>query len=228
MKTIGLIGGMSWESTRAYYEIINQTVKERLGGLHSAKLLLYSMDFAELEPYQTRSEWDRASAMLTDAAQRLETAGADFLVLCSNTAHKIAPEISAAVSIPLLHIADAAVQAVQAAGVESVGLLGTRYTMTESFYTSVLERAGLRVLIPEEAEIDAIHRVIFDELCLGVVREPSAQLLQTVIERLCARGAQGIVLGCTELNMLLKPEDAAVPMFDTTLLHARQAALQSI
>lgn len=228
MKTIGLIGGMSWESTRAYYEIINETVKERLGGLHSAKILLCSVDFAELEQYQTRGRWDLAEELITNAAKRLEAAGADFLVLCSNTAHKVAPQLCTAVSIPLLHICDAAVAEIRAAGVKTVGLLGTRCTMTEDFYTSALERAGLHVLIPEEAEIAAIDRIIFEELCLGVVRESSAQLLQTVIERLSTCGAQGIVLGCTELDMLVKPQNTAIPVFDTTRIHAREAALQSI
>ena len=228
MKTIGLLGGLSWESTLSYYKIINETVQERLGGLHSAKLLLCSVDFAEVERWQAAGDWDKCAALLGDAACRLERAGADFIVLCTNTLHKVAPEIRAQLSIPLLHIAEVSARAVKEAGLSAVGLLGTRYTLRQDFYTDVLAQAGLRFLLPEEAAIDAVDAIIFDELCRGIVREESRALLLRQIEAFRARGAQGVLLGCTELGLFINPEDAALPLFDSALLHARAAALTAL
>lgn len=224
MKTIGLIGGMSWESTVPYYTMINEAVRERLGGLHSAKIVLYSVDFAEVEVLQREDRWDEAAALMTDIARRLERAGADFLVICTNTMHVSAPEIEAAVSVPLLHIADPTAAEVRRRGITTVGLLGTRFTMEQDFYRARLERAGLRVITPPEPDRELVHRVIYDELCLGRIEEPSRAAYRDVIARLVSEGAEGIILGCTEIGLLLQPEDSPVPLFDTTSLHARAAA----
>ena len=224
MKTIGLIGGMSWESTLEYYCILNEEVKRRLGGLHSARCLLYSVDFAEVELLQRENHWEEAGQLMAEAALRLEHGGADFIVLATNTMHKCAPQIEAAVSIPLLHIVDATTQAVQAAGITRVGLLGTRFTMEEEFYKGRLtEMHGLQVLVPGEADRELIHRVIYDELCLGVVREESRRVFTEIIDRLVFAGAQGVILGCTEIELLVRPEDCPVPAFPTTRLHAEVA-----
>ena len=225
MKTIGLIGGMSWESTLPYYRIVNETVRERLGGLHSARVVLYSVDFAEVEAMQHRGDWAAAGELLAAAAQALQAAGADFLVLCTNTMHKVAPAIEAAVTIPLLHIADPTAAAVRAAGCRTVGLLGTRFTMTEAFYKDrLVERHGLQVLVPDAAAQDEVHRIIYDELCQGQVLPTSRAVYQRVMAGLVERGAEAIVLGCTEIGLLVGPADASVPLFDTTWLHARHAA----
>ena len=224
MKTIGLIGGMSWESTVTYYAMINEAVRTRLGGLHSAKILLYSVEFAEIERLQHEGRWDEAGALLADVARRLESAGAEFLVICTNTMHLVAPRIEAAVKIPLLHIADPTAAEVQRRGIATVGLLGTRFTMEKDFYRTRLERAGLRVVTPAEGDRDLVHRVIYDELCLGRIEDPSRDAYKDVIARLVAAGAEGIILGCTEIGLLIRPEDAPVPLFDTTALHARAAA----
>lgn len=224
-QTLGLIGGMSWESTVPYYQLINQSVKAQLGGLHSAKLILYSVDFAEVEQLQASGQWDAAGALLADVARKLEAAGADALVLCTNTMHKVADAITAAVHIPLLHIADPTAQAIQQAGFHTVGLLGTRFTMEQDFYRTRLEvNHGLTVLIPPETERDAVHRIIYDELCLGQLRDASRQTYHQVIAHLQAQGAQAIILGCTEIAMLLNPQDCTLPLFDTTALHADYAA----
>ncbi|MEW6513853.1 MAG: aspartate/glutamate racemase family protein [Pseudomonadota bacterium] len=224
MKTIGLIGGMSWESTVPYYRLINEGVKQRLGGLHSARVVLYSVDFHDIERLQHAGRWDEASALLAAAARSLQAAGADFLVLCTNTMHKVAPAIEAAVTIPLLHIADPTADAVKQAGIRTVGLLGTRFTMEQDFYRGRLEaRHGLKVVIPETMDRDVVHRVIYDELCLGVTREESRAAYRAIIGRLVTQGAQGIILGCTEIGLLVKTEDAPVPLFDTTALHAASA-----
>jgi aspartate racemase len=226
MKTLGLIGGMSWESTVPYYQHINQTVKERLGGLHSAKLILYSVDFAEVAQLQKSGEWEAAGQLLADAARQLERAGADALVICTNTMHKVAPAIEDAVHIPLIHIADPTAQAIQQAGLTRVGLLGTRFTMEQDFYRSRLEsRYGLTVFTPPQAARDEVHRIIFEELCLGQVLAVSQQTLMQVAVELQAQGAQAIILGCTELAMSLQPQHVALPLFDTAALHARSAAL---
>jgi len=224
MKTIGLIGGMSWESTVPYYRLINEGVKQRLGGLHSAKLVLYSVDFHEIERLQHDGNWDEAGARLAAAARALRAAGAECLVLCTNTMHKVAAAIEAAVDIPLLHIADPTAQAIRQAGIVTVGLLGTRFTMEEDFYRGRLEtRHGLNVLTPDASDRAEVHRVIYAELCLGITREESRAAYRAIIGRLAARGAQGIILGCTEIGLLIKPEDASVPLFDTTALHAASA-----
>lgn len=225
MKTIGLIGGMSWESTLPYYRIVNETVRERLGGLHSARLVLYSVDFADIERLQHAGDWAAAGELLAGAARALQAAGADFLVLCTNTMHKVAPAIEAAVAIPLLHIADPTAAAIRAAGCRSVGLLGTRFTMAQPFYKDRLsERHGLQVLVPDAAGQDEVHRIIYTELCLGQVLPASRAVYQRVMASLVARGAEAIILGCTEISLLVGPADASVPLFDTTWLHARHAA----
>ncbi|WP_281706363.1 aspartate/glutamate racemase family protein [Aeromonas taiwanensis] len=224
MKTIGLIGGMSWESTTSYYQIINETIKKELGGLHSAKILLYSVDFAEIEHYQAVGDWEKSGQLLADIAQRLEQAGADFIVICTNTMHKVAPEIEAAIDIPLLHIADATARQLQADGIQRVGLLGTRFTMEQDFYKGRLqERFGLEVLVPEEAERERVHRIIYDELCLGDLRESSRAEYLAIIAALAAAGAQGVILGCTEIALLVGACEAAVPLYDTTAIHAEAA-----
>ena len=224
MKTIGLIGGMSWESTVPYYQTVNEVVKERLGGLHSAKVLLYSVDFAEIEACQASGDWARSAEILGEAAKALEGAGADFLVICTNTMHKVAPEIAARVSIPILHIADATADALEAAGIRRVALLGTKYTMTQDFYKDKLIASGVDVLIPEEDDIAFVNRVIYDELCLGVISEDSRRGYLAVIDKLAARGAQGVILGCTEIGLLIRQSDTALPVFDTTRIHAERAA----
>jgi aspartate racemase len=225
MKTIGLLGGMSWESTVPYYRIINETVKENLGGLHSAKLVLYSVDFHEIERLQHAGNWDEAGRVLGRAAHALRAAGADFIVVCTNTMHKLADTIEAAAGIPVFHIADPTAEEIRRHGLKQVGLIGTRFTMEQEFYKGRLrERHGIQSLIPDEADRDLVHKVIYEELCLGIVRDESRQAYRGVIQRLVDRGAQGIVLGCTEIAMLVWPEDSSVPVFDTAALHARKAA----
>lgn len=224
MKTIGLIGGMSWESTITYYQLINEAVKERLGGLHSAKILLYSVDFAELEALMSRGEWDKSAELLADVAKRLEQAGADCVLICTNTFHKVAPQVREAIRVPLLHIAEASAEELLAHGIKKVGLLGTKYTMTQAFYRDKLTERGVEVVIPEGDDIDLVNRVIFGELCLGVVKEDSRAQYLRVIADLKRRGAEGILLGCTELGLILRQEDVDLPLFDTTVIHANQAA----
>ena len=225
MKTLGLIGGMSWESTIPYYRIINETVRERLGGLHSARLLLYSVDFHDIERLQQAGAWDEAGRILADAALALEAAGAEGLALCTNTMHKVAAAIEAAVAILLLHIADPTAAAVKQAGIHTVGLLGTRFTMEQDFYRGRLaERHGLVVLIPDPADREIVHRVIYEELCQGDIRAESRAQYRAIMQRLVEAGAEGIILGCTEIALLVEPDDAPVPLFDTTDLHARSVA----
>lgn len=225
MKTIGLIGGMSWESTIPYYRQINERIKEKLGGLHSAKIALYSVDFHEIERLQHAGDWDAAGRVLADAARSLKAAGADFLVLCTNTMHKVAPAIEAAVDIPLLHIADPTAEAIRAAGVSTVGLLGTRFTMEQAFYKDrLVDRFGLKVLTPDEADRQVVHRIIYEELCLGQIRDESREEYRRIIAALVAQGAEAVILGCTEISLLVGPADASVPLFDTTALHALHAA----
>lgn len=224
MKTIGLLGGMSWESTVTYYQVINETVMKELGGLHSAKILMYSVDFEEIERYQSSGEWDKSAAVLSDAARRLEQAGADFIVLCTNTMHKVVPEIQSSVKIPLLHIAEVTAQKLKEYGIKKVGLLGTKYTMTQDFYKKKLEEAGIEVLIPDASAIDTINRIIFDELCVGKIRDSSKRVFLRSIGWLRNRGAKGVILGCTEIGLLIHPEDVDMPIFDTALIHARSAA----
>ena len=229
MLTIGLLGGMSWESTVPYYRTVNEVVKARLGGLHSAKVVLLSVDFAEVERLQHAGEWEAAGELLAGAARALEAAGADFVVVCTNTMHKVADAIEAAVGIPLLHIADPTAAAIHAAGIDTIGLLGTRFTMEQDFYVGRLEgRHGLTVLTPPAADRELVHRVIYDELVLGRILEPSRAEFRRVIEDLVARGAQGVVLGCTEISLLVGPDDANVPLFDTTAIHATAAAERAV
>ncbi len=221
MKTLGLIGGMSWESTIPYYRIINETVRERLGGLHSARLILYSVDFHDIERLQQAGAWDEAGRILADAARALEAAGAEGLALCTNTMHKVAAAIEAAVTIPLLHIADPTAAAVKQARIRTVGLLGTRFTMEQEFYRGrLMARHGLTVIIPDPADREIVNRVIYEELCQGEARAQYREIMQRLVDA----GAEGIILGCTEIALLVRPDDAPVPLFNTTGLHARSVA----
>lgn len=228
MKTIGLIGGMSWESTVTYYRIINETIKDRLGGLHSAKCILYRVDFDEIERYQSSGEWGKSAAVFVEAAQALEKAGADFIVICTNTMHKVAPDISERIHIPILHIADMTAIALKKAAIRTVGLLGTKYTMLEDFYKAVLMDNDIEVVIPDNEDIETVNRIIYDELCLGIISEESKNTYLKIISKLSKEGAQGIILGCTEIGLLIKQSDTDIPIFDTTLIHAEQAALEAI
>lgn len=229
MKTIGLIGGMSWESSIEYYRLINETVKAQLGGLHSAQSLMYSVDFAEIETLQHQGRWDDAAQILVAAARQLQHGGADFVILCTNTMHKVADTIQAAIDIPLLHIADPTAAAIQARGLSTVGLLGTRFTMEHDFYKGRLsEKYGLRILVPSAADRDMIHRVVYDELCLGIIRPESKTRYLDCIGRLVEAGAEGIILGCTEIELLVKDEDSHMPLFDTTKLHAVAAVAYAL
>ncbi|QGY31436.1 aspartate/glutamate racemase family protein [Pantoea cypripedii] len=224
MKLIGLIGGMSWESTALYYRIINEQVKQQLGGLHSARSLMYSVDFQEIEQLQVAGEWEKAGEILAAAATSLEEGGAVFIVLCTNTMHKVAHQITAAVQIPLLHIADATAQRIRQSGVKRVGLLATAFTMEQDFYKGRLQQQyGIDVLVPAVAQRKVVHDIIYQELCLGVIREESLAQYREIIAQLVADGAEAIILGCTEITLLVKPEDATVPLFDTTLIHAQDA-----
>ena len=229
MKTIGLLGGMSWESTVPYYQIINRTIRERLGGFHSAKILLYSVDFDEVEQLQRANRWDEAGEMLASVAVKLEAAGADFLVLCTNTMHKVAASIEARVQVPLLHVTEPTALAIVSAGFSKVGLLGTRFTMEQDFYKSRLEQNhGLQVLVPSAIDREIVHRIIFQELVLGKIADSSRIEYRRVIASLISQGVQCIILGCTEIALLVSDTDASVPLFDTTALHARSAALYAL
>jgi len=225
LKTLGLIGGMSWESTVPYYQVINRTVQQRMGGLHSAKVVLVSIDFAELAPLQSAGNWHAAGAMMVEAARAVERAGAELLVLTANTMHKVAPAIEAAIGIPMLHIADPTAEAVRAAALTRVGLLGTRFTMEESFYRDRLrDRHGLEVVVPEREDREIVHRVIYEELCRGQFLDPSRAEFRRIMSALVDAGAQGLILGCTEIALLVDSDDSTVPQFDTATLHARAAA----
>ncbi|NCB63066.1 MAG: aspartate/glutamate racemase family protein [Clostridia bacterium] len=228
MKTIGLLGGMSWESTVTYYKMVNSGVKEVLGGLHSARCILYSVDFQEIETCQKNGEWERSGEILLDAAQRLQKAGADFIVICTNTMHKVVPQMNAGLNIPILHIAEVTADALLAQGVRQVALLGTRYTMEQDFYKSVLIRRGIKVLIPSAPEREVIDDVIFHQLCLGEIRGESKAKFLAVIERLAAEGARGVILGCTEIGLLVNQEDTKVPLYDTTAIHAAAAVREAL
>ena len=228
MKTIGLLGGMSWESTVSYYQLINEAVKERLGGLHSAKILLHSVDFAEIEACQSSGDWDRSADVLSQAARGLVRAGADFLVICTNTMHKVAPRIQADAGVPLLHIAEVTARALEERGVQKAALLGTRYTMTQDFYKGKLAEAGIAVLTPNAADMNTVNRVIFDELCRGVVSPGSKREFLRIIGDLARQGAQGVVLGCTEIGLLIGQEDTDLPVFDTTRIHAQAAVEEAL
>lgn len=228
MKTIGLLGGMSWESTELYYRRINEETKRRLGGLHSAPIAMISVDFQEIEELQRRGDWAAAGKILANNARQVEAAGADLLLLCTNTMHKVATEVEATIGIPLLHIADATADCIRKAGMSAVGLLGTKFTMEQDFYKSRLERQELRVLIPSAADREIIHRIIYDELCLGDVRAGSRKEYLRVIDRFGARGAECVIEGCTEIVMLVQQEHTRMPLFDTTAIHARAAVMEAL
>lgn len=224
MKTIGMLGGMSWESTLTYYRIINETVKQQLGGLHSAKCLLFSFDFHEIEQLQQQNDWEMATQKMVQAAQQLERGGADFLIICTNTMHKMADDVQAAVDIPLLHIADATAQAIQAQKLHTVGLLGTNYTMEQAFYKGrLVEQHHLTVLTPPAAARQVVHDVIYQELCLGITQMSSQTQYRQIMAELAARGAEGIIFGCTEIGLLVNQTHSPVPVFDTTQIHAETA-----
>jgi aspartate racemase len=228
MKTIGLIGGMSWESTIPFYRIINQTIAQRLGGFHSARLLLHSVDFDDYEPLQRSGDWNAAGALLAEAARGLEASGADFLVVCSNTMHKVIDDVEAVIRIPVLHVVDPTATAIINAGHAKVGLLGTRFTMEQDFYRERLAARGLQVLIPHADDRDTVHHIIYQELCKGVVSDSSRQAYREIMARLVAQGATAIILGCTEISLLVDAGDASVPLFDTTRLHAVATAEQAL
>lgn len=224
MKTIGLIGGMSWESTVTYYQIINKTINRKLGGFHSAKILLYSVDFDEIEKCQATGDWKKSADILSQAAKNLEIAGADFIVICTNTMHKVAPQIQSRINIPIIHIAEETANELKQQHITKVALLGTKYTMTQDFYKEKLESAGIEVLVPDESSIEFVNDVIFNELCLGIISETSKEKFRNIIENLSKQGAQGVILGCTEIGMLISQKDTNLPVFDTTLIHAAKAA----
>ena len=224
MKTIGLIGGMSWESTIPYYRIINEEVKNRLGGLHSAKIILYSVEFDEIERCQSNGDWEKSGDILGKAAQGLEAAGADFLLICTNTMHKVAPQVASMVHIPIVHIAAATADELEKHGIQKAGLLGTKYTMTQDFYKQILIDRGIDVVIPDMADVDIVNDVIFHELCMGEIKEESRRQFQRIIDGLKENGAEGVILGCTEIGMLIRQANSSLPVFDTTVIHAKRAA----
>ncbi len=224
MKTIGLIGGMSWESSIEYYRIINEATRDELGGLHSAKSIMYSVEFAEVEALQHAGRWHEAARILIAAAQGLEKAGADFVLICTNTMHKLYDDVQRQITIPMLHIADATAQVIQAGGLGRVGLLGTRFTMEEDFYKGrLIEKYGLEVIVPTAEEMTEVHRIIYEELCAGKIIAASRQTYIDIIKRVVGEGAEGVILGCTEIGLLVGPEDSSVPLFDTTAIHAKAA-----
>ena len=228
LKTIGLIGGMSWESTVTYYKIINETVKEKLGGLHSAKCILYSVDFQEIEECQANGNWEKSGEILGEAANNLEKAGADFIVICTNTMHKVINQIKEKISIPILHIAEMTAEKILEKGLKNIALLGTKYTMEQDFYKSKLIEKEINVIIPDKNDIEIINKVIYDELCLGTINSNSKKKFLEIVDKLRSKGAEGIILGCTEIGLLIKNEDTDVPLFDTAIIHAEQAAIYSI
>ena len=228
MKTIGLIGGMSWESTVTYYKLMNQAVKNRLGGFHSAKILLYSVDFSEIEELQRGGAWEKSGELLADVAQRLEQAGADMILIGTNTMHKVADQVRESVGVPLVHIAEATAEELRGQGIRKVALLGTKYTMQQHFYRDKLEEAGLTVLVPGDDEMEQINQIIFQELCLGIQSDHSREFIQSVIDVLGKEGAEGVILGCTELGLLLQQEGSPLPLFDTTRIHADAAVRMAL
>lgn len=228
MKTIGLIGGMSWESTSLYYKTINEYIKNKLGGLYSAKCILYSVNFEEISRLQKSGDWEKCGEILGDIAKKLETAGADYIVICTNTMHKVVPEMKKYINIPVIHIAEAAYGRIAAKGIKNIGLLGTKYTMQQDFYKSILIDKGLNVIIPDEEDIEFINNVIFNELCCGKINPKSKQKFIEIVEKLKKKGAEGIILGCTEIVMLISQKDIDIPVFDTTAIHAETAAQMSI
>ncbi|MDK3208273.1 aspartate/glutamate racemase family protein [Clostridioides difficile] len=228
MKTIGLIGGMSWESTITYYQVINTVIKERLGGLHSSKCILYSVDFQEIEECQSSGNWEKSAKILADAAIKLQEAGADFIVICTNTMHKVSGKIQESIHIPLLHIADVTATVLREKEIKKVALLGTKYTMEQDFYKNVIINNGIEVLIPNEEDRIIVNDTIFNELCLGIISESSKKAFLSIIDKLGKQGAEAVILGCTEIGLLIKQNDTSIPLFDTTVIHAIEAALSSI
>ena len=228
LKTIGLIGGMSWESTATYYKIINETVKEKLGRLHSAKCILYSVDFQEIEECQANGNWEKSGEILGEAAYNLEKAGADFIVICTNTMHKVVNQVKEKISVPILHIAEMTAEKILEKGLKNIALLGTKYTMEQDFYKSKLIEKGINVIIPDKNDIEIINEVIYDELCLGIINSNSKKKFLEIVDKLRNKEAEGIILGCTEIGLLIKNEDTDVPLFDTAIIHAEQAAMYSI
>ena len=228
LKTIGLIGGMSWESTVTYYKIINEVIKEKLGGLHSAKCVLYSVDFQEIEECQANGNWEKSGEILGEAAYNLEKAGADFIVICTNTMHKVVNQIKEKISIPILHIAEMTAEKILEKGLKNIALLGTKYTMEQDFYKSKLIEKGINVIIPDKNDIEIINEVIYDELCLGIINSNSKKKFLEIVDKLRNKEAEGIILGCTEIGLLIKNADTDVPLFDTAIIHAEQAAMYSI
>lgn len=229
MKTIGLLGGMSWESTELYYRLINEGIKAQLGGLHSARIAMVSVDFQEIEEMQHNGDWAGAGQALAQAAKQVEAAGADFLLICTNTMHKVAPQVQESISIPILHLADATAERIKAAGMKNIGLLGTNFTMEQDFYKGrLVEEYELNVLVPPKSDREIVHRVIYDELCLGLVKDTSRDEYLRIIEDLRSRGAEGIIEGCTEIVMLVQQHHTDIPLFDTTSIHAEEAVLEAI
>ena len=228
LKTIGLIGGMSWESSMTYYKVINETVKNRLGGLHSAKCIMYSVDFYDIEKCQADGNWEKSGEILGEAAYNLEKAGADFIVICTNTMHKVINQIKERISIPILHIAEMTAEKILEKKMKNIALLGTKYTMEQDFYKSKLIEKGINVIIPDKNDIEIINKVIYDELCLGIINPESKAKYLEIVKTLKQKGAEGIILGCTEIGLLIKNEDTDIPLFDTALIHAEQAAIYSI
>jgi len=228
MKTIGLLGGMSWESTALYYRLVNKGIKAKLGGLHSARIALVSVDFQKIEEMQHKGDWAGAGQTLAQAARQVEAAGADFLLICTNTMHKVAPQIQKAISIPILHLADATARRIRAVGMKTIGLLGTNFTMEQDFYRGrLVEKHGLDVLVPPKPDREIVHRIIYDELCLGVVKDSSRGEYLRIMEDLQRRGAQGVIEGCTEIVMLVQQQHTDIPLFDTTFIHAQEAVLEA-
>lgn len=228
MKVIGLIGGMSWESTLTYYKIINETIKERLGGLHSAKCVLYSVDFQEIEECQANGDWEKSGEILGEAAYNLEKAGANFIVICTNTMHKVINQIEEKISIPILHIAEMTAEKILEKKIKNIALLGTKYTMEQNFYKEKLIEKGINVIIPDETDIKIINDIIYKELCLGIINPESKAKYLAIVKKLENKGAEGVILGCTEIGMIVKSEDTSIPLFDTAVSHAKQAAIYSI
>ncbi len=223
MKTIGLLGGMSWESTELYYRLINEGVKAKLGGLHSAKIALFSVDFQEIEQLQHNGDWKGAARILAEAAKRIEAAGANFLLICTNTMHKVADEVQAAINIPLLHLADATATRISDAGISTVGLLGTNFTMEQDFYKGRLAQRGITVITPDKTDRATVHKIIYEELCLGSIQQSSREKYLAIIDKLANNGAEAVIEGCTEITLLVQQQHTGVPLFDTTAIHAEEA-----
>ncbi len=229
MKTIGLLGGMSWESTELYYRLINEQIKMQLGGLHSAKIAMFSVDFQEIEVLQSAGKWDEAGEVLAKSAKQIERAGADFLLICTNTMHKVAPQVQAAIDIPLIHLADATAERIVAKGIKNIGLLGTNFTMEQDFYKGrLLDQYGLNVIVPNDVDRQAVHRIIYEELCLGEIKDSSRERYLCIMDKMVDDGAEAIIEGCTEITLLVQQKHTEILLFDTTAIHAEAAALYAL